>query len=81
MKLYIVRYEERDCGGYSSGVCNIFSTLEKAREYFNTLKTSQIEYYNENDLRGYTLYEEDDELLFDFDENYDKYILEEREVL
>lgn len=80
MKVYVIRYEERTYSGYSSGICAIYSTLEKAREYLNMLKTSQIEYYSENNMCGYTLYEEDDELLFEFYDTYDKYVLEERVV-
>lgn len=80
MKVYVISYEEKLYDGYSSGVCAIYSTLEKAREYLDMLKTSQIEYYSENDLCGYTLHEKNDEILFDFYDTYDKYILEEREV-
>lgn len=80
MKVYVIRYEEKEYSGYSSGICAIYSTLEKAREYLNVLKTSQIEYYSENDMYGYTMYDENDELLFDFYDTYDKYVLEEMEV-
>ena len=78
-KVYIIRYEEKTSGEYSSGILYVYESLEKAKNMLNEILEEELEFYKENELEP-SVYEEDMSFLLDFSYNYTKYIIEEREI-
>ena len=81
-KVYIIKYETLSSGEYSSGLCYVFDTLEKARIMLEEIKKDEIcssDLENIKDLIHDLMYEEG--FIIDYiSDDYDKYVIEEIEV-
>ena len=81
MKVYIIRFEELDCGeNYSSGISYVFDTKEKARKMLQTIKEDEMIYYEDREDIEDILKESEDSIIFDFLDEYIKYEIVEMRV-
>jgi hypothetical protein len=86
-KVYIIRYEETYSDGtFHAGVMYTYKKLEDAEKMLDTIKREESEYYvdggwEEEDIkeRTHDLITENG-FIFDFGDEYTKYIIEEMEV-
>lgn len=86
-KIFVIRYEETYSDGtFSAGVMYAYRELEEARKMLNSIRVEESEYYvdggwEEEDVkeRTHDLITEDG-FIFDFGDEYAKYIIEEMEV-
>ena len=80
-KVFIIRYEDICSGEYSSGICYVFNTMEKAKIMLEEIKKDII---CESDLENITSMIHDliteNGFIVEYSEDYDKYIIEELEV-
>lgn len=86
-KIFVIRYEETySDGSFNSGVMYAYRELEEARKMLNSIKVEESDYYvdggwEEEDVkeRTHDLITEDG-FIFDFGDEYSKYIIEEMEL-
>lgn len=80
-KVYIIRYEDCSSGDYSSGICYVFDTKEKAEIMLEEIKKDIICSAERDDIKDliHDLITEDG-FIVDYIDDYDKYIIEELEV-
>ena len=51
MKVYVISYKSQySDGSYSSGVCYVFNSLEKAKNMLETIKQDEISEYKDNGI-------------------------------
>lgn len=81
-KIYIIRYEDLSSSGeYSSGISYVFSSLEKAKIMLGQIKQDIICESERDDITSLIhdlIYENG--FIVDYIDNYEKYIIEERNI-
>jgi len=83
MKVYIIKYEELfSDNSFSNGISYVFDSLEKAKDMLNKIKENEIDYYVDNGWNKEDIHikEKENELFFDFFDEYTKYEIVEMEV-
>ena len=80
-KVYVIRYEELMSGEYSSGVCYVFDTLEKAEIMLRQIKQDEIHDNNLDNIKTdiHDLITENG-FIIDYIDDYTKYVIEEMVV-
>ncbi|MBO7614815.1 MAG: hypothetical protein J6T15_03870 [Bacilli bacterium] len=78
-KIYIIRYEDNCSGEISSGIINGtgYTTLEKAREVLDYCVGDDIIEYEENNNCYVNVIKNENEVIIEIENDYNKYTIEE----